>query len=127
MAGMVQPIDSFYPEIAEIWIEQMHTVELAEFTTLSLFRRLPYAPELAFRCMADERDMFQLCGFLLMSRLLMTGVEMNERAENEYLDQVAVGLHASNPSIRSAALTSLQKYRDLGSEQEQKALAILPS
>ena len=57
--------------------------ELAEYTVMNLFQRLPYASEVVFRWMADEREMFQLCGFLLMARLLMKGEKLNERAEAE--------------------------------------------
>lgn len=87
MAGLLQPVDTFYPEIADIWIEGMDYPELAEYTVMNLFQRLPYASEIVFRWMADEREMFQLCGFLLMARLLMKGEKLNERAEAEFLDQ----------------------------------------
>ena len=87
LAGLLQPADTFYPEIADIWIEGMDYPELAEYTVMNLFQRLPYASEVVFRWMADEREMFQLCGFLLMARLLMKGERLNERAEAEFLDQ----------------------------------------
>ena len=87
LAGLLQPVDSFCPEIADIWIEDMHYPELAEYTVMNLFQRLPYASEVVFRWMADDREYFQLCGFLLMARLLMKGQKLNERAEAEFLDQ----------------------------------------
>ena len=83
LAGLLQPADTFYQEIADIWIEGMDYPELAEYTVMNLFQRLPYASEVVFRWMADEREMFQLCGFLLMARLLMKGEKLNERAESE--------------------------------------------
>ena len=43
LAGMLQPVDSFYPEIAEIWIEGMPTAEIAQLTVMNLFQKLPYA------------------------------------------------------------------------------------
>lgn len=87
MAGLLQPVETFYREIAEIWIEDMHYPELAEYTVMNLFQRLPYASEVVFPWMADEREYFQLCGYLLMARLLMKGWTLNERAEEEFLDQ----------------------------------------
>ena len=87
MAGLLQPADTFYREIAEIWIEDMRYPELAEYTVMNLFQRLPYASEVVFCWMADEREYFQLCGFLLMARLLMQGMVLNERSEEEFLDQ----------------------------------------
>ena len=32
LAGLLQPADTFYPEIADIWIEGMDYPELAEYT-----------------------------------------------------------------------------------------------
>lgn len=37
MAGLLQPVETFYREIAEIWIEDMHYPELAEYTVMNLF------------------------------------------------------------------------------------------
>lgn len=91
LAGLLQPADTFYQEIADIWIEGMDYPELAEYTVMNLFQRLPYASEVVFRWMADEREMFQLCGFLLMARLLMKGEKLNERAEAEFLDRSMYG------------------------------------
>lgn len=45
MAGLLQPVDGFCREIAEIWIEDMRYPELAEYTVMNLFQRLPYASE----------------------------------------------------------------------------------
>lgn len=84
MAGLLQPVDGFCREIAEIWIEDMRYPELAEYTVMNLFQRLPYASEVVFPWIADEREYFQLCGYLLMTRLLMKGWTLNERAEAEF-------------------------------------------
>lgn len=44
--------------------------------------------------MADDREYFQLCGFMLMARLLMKGNQLNERAEAEFLDQALTSLQS---------------------------------
>ena len=81
---MLQPVETFYPEIADIWVEDMRYPEIAELTCMSLFQYLPYASEKAFEWMADEREYFQLCGFMLMARLLMKGNQLTERSEAEF-------------------------------------------
>lgn len=110
LAGLLQPVDSFCPEIADIWIEDMHYPELAEYTIMNLFQRLPYASEVVFRWMADEREYFQLCGFLLMARLLMKGQKLNERAEAEFLDQAFTALEGDIVSVQKAAALALCKF-----------------
>lgn len=110
LAGLLQPVDSFCPEIADIWIEDMHYPELAEYTVMNLFQRLPYASEVVFRWMADDREHFQLCGFLLMARLLMKGQKLNERAEAEFLDQAFTALEGDIVSVQKAAALALCKF-----------------
>lgn len=110
LAGLLQPADTFYQEIADIWIEGMDYPELAEYTVMNLFQRLPYASEVVFRWMADEREMFQLCGFLLMARLLMKGEKLNERAEAEFLDQACTAVEGDCGPVQKAASVVLRKY-----------------
>lgn len=128
LAGLLQPADTFYPEIADIWIEGMDYPELAEYTVMNLFQRLPYASEVVFRWMADEREMFQLCGFLLMARLLMKGEKLNERAEAEFLDQACTAVEGDCGPVQKAASVALRKYAHQSRENKRtvsKQLGIL--
>ena len=119
LAGLLQPADTFYPEIADIWIEDMDYPELAEYTVMNLFQRLPYASEVVFRWMADEREMFQLCGFLLMARLLMKGEKLNERAEAEFLDQACTAVEGDSGPVQKAASVALRKYAHQSRENKR--------
>lgn len=110
LAGILQPVDTFYPEIAEIWIEDMHLPELAEYTVMNLFQYLPYASDVVFGWIADEREYFQVCGYLLMARLLMKGMKLNERAEAEFLDQAFTALENDGTNVRRAASVALRKF-----------------
>lgn len=119
LAGLLQPADTFYQEIADIWIEGMDYPELAEYTVMNLFQRLPYASEVVFRWMADEREMFQLCGFLLMARLLMKGERLNERAEAEFLDQACTAVEGDCGPVQKAASVALRKYAHQSRENKR--------
>ena len=119
LAGLLQPADTFYQEIADIWIEGMDYPELAEYTVMNLFQRLPYASEVVFRWMADEREMFQLCGFLLMARLLMKGEKLNERAEAEFLDQACTAVGGDCGPVQKAASVALRKYAHQSRENKR--------
>lgn len=119
LAGLLQPADTFYPEIADIWIEGMDYPELAEYTVMNLFQRLPYESEVVFRWMADEREMFQLCGFLLMARLLMKGEKLNERAEAEFLDQACTAVEGDCGPVQKAASVALRKYAHQSRENKR--------
>ena len=112
MAGLLQPTETFYPEIADIWIEDMRYPELAEYTVMNLFQRLPYAAEVVFHWMADEREYFLLCGFLLMARLLSRGLVLNERAEAEFIDQAFTSVESEYLVVQRAAALALRKYAE---------------
>ena len=77
---MLQPIDTFYPEIADIWVEDIQNIEIAELTCMNLFQHLPYAPAKSLHWIADEQEYVQTCGFLTAARLLMKKGDMTERA-----------------------------------------------
>lgn len=121
MATLLQPVDTFYPEIAEIWVEDMQYSELAEYAVMNLFQYLPYASESAFCWMADGREYFQLCGFLLMARLLMKKMKLSERAEAEFLDQAFTALEDESFRVRKSAVLALCKF-GLQSRDNRKTL-----
>ena len=119
LAAMLQPTDSFFPEIADIWVCSMPNVEIAQHTVQNLFSRLPYASQKAYEWLARDEEMFQVCGYLILARLFMQGTTPNERSENEFLDQARTALHAS-PAIQRAAISALQKFQTLGDEAYKK-------
>lgn len=110
LAGLLQPIDSFYPEIADIWVEQMQTIEIAELTCMHLFQHLPYAPAKSFHWIASEDGYAPICGFLTIARLLSQKGEMEERATEEFLDQAICAALSGSYQLRKAALLALRKY-----------------
>lgn len=127
LAGLLMPVEAFYPEIADIWVEQIPTQEIAELTVMNLFSRLPYASSAAFRWIADSREIFQVCGFLLLTRLCMKGCEFNERAANELLDQAITALQDENVRVAQQAFILLRKYVMLGNAQCKSVLHALKS
>ena len=112
LAGLLQPVDTFYPEIAEL-------------TCMSLFQHLPYASEKAFQWMADEGEYFQFCGYMLMARLLMKGNLMSERAENEFIDQATTALQGETGMVCRAASTALRRFACQHPDNARKMQKIL--
>lgn len=110
LATLLQPIESFYPEIADIWVERITTQEIAELASMNLFQHLPYAPQKSLQWMASEEPMTQACGLLTAARLLMKKGDLAERAENELLDQSLTAFVAGPYVVRSAASALLRRY-----------------
>lgn len=114
LATMVMPPDEILPEVVDIWMEQTETVEIAEQAAMNLYQHLPYAAMKAYQWIASERELCQLCGFHVLSRLFMRGQEPNERGINEFLDQAHVALLSPSLTVRKAALNSLNRFAELG-------------
>ena len=125
LATMIMPPDKILPEVVDIWMEQTETIEIAEQAAMNLYQYLPYAPMKAYEWMASDKDLYQLCGFHVLSRLFMNGQEPNERGINEFLDQAHVALQSPNVTVRKAALNSLNRFADLGLVYQRMADSIL--
>lgn len=110
LAGLLQPVDSFLPEIADIWIENIPNIEIAELTCMNLFQHLPYAPAKSFRWIAAEDEYTQVCGFLTIARLLVKKGDMDERVQNEFLDQAITAFLSGSYHVRNAALAAIRRF-----------------
>jgi hypothetical protein len=110
LAAYLQPTDSFDPELADFWMESVHSTELADYLCMALFRRLPYASQKAFQWMASDNRMEVYTGFRLMSHLFaILGTEMNECSRNEFVDQAHAALQGDDLLIKQAAQTALER------------------
>ena len=121
LATMLMPPDEILPEVVDIWQEQIPSQEIAEQLAFNLYQHLPFAAEKAYQWIASDKEYDQLCGFHVLSRLFMNGQEPNERGINEFLDQALCALQGPYPSVRKAALQSLQRFAELGILYERLA------
>jgi hypothetical protein len=121
LATMIMPADQMLPELADVWMEQTPTQEIAELCAMNLYQHLDYAPVLAFEWIASDQPLRQLCGYHILARLFRGGQVPNERGINEFLDQVHVVLQAGGIGVRHAAMNSLNCFCELGPAYEQIA------
>ena len=110
LAGYLQPSNTFDPELADFWMESVHNTELADYLSMILFRRLPYASQKAFEWIASGERMKMYTGFRLMSHLFtILGTEMNERSRNEFIDQAQAALQGDDLLIKQVAQSALER------------------
>ena len=127
LATMVMPADEVLPEVIDIWMEQVPTQEIAEQAAFNLFQYLPFAADKAYTWMASDKELYQLCGFHIISRLFMNGQSPNERGINEFIDQALVALQGPFMSVRKAAMQSIIHFSELGLVYERLAKSALKS
>lgn len=121
LATMMMPPGEMLPDVADIWMEQMPTVEIAEQAAFNLFQHLPYAADKAFRWIADAGLLPQICGYHILSRLFARGQQPNERGINEFLDQALTALASESVTLRKAAMQSILRFAQLGLVYERIA------
>ena len=118
---MIMPAEKMLPEVVDIWMEQTPNQEIAEQAAFNLYQYLPYAPEKAYTWMASEKELYQLCGFHIISRLFMNKQEPNERGINEFIDQALVALQGNSIPVKKAAMSAVRRFADLGLVYERIA------
>ncbi len=125
LTPMLAPPERLLPEVADIWLEQAHTQEEVSCLVRYLFCRTPFASDKAFQWMADEREMLQLGGFLLVAQLMRRGGTLAPRDEAELLDQAEAALQATNTLCRKAAYNALLCLAEKGLRQERLVETLL--
>jgi 3-methyladenine DNA glycosylase AlkD len=125
LATMIMPADQVLPEVIDIWMEQTDTQEIAEQAAYNLYQYLPYAPEKAYTWMASKKELYQLCGFHVLSRLFMNKQEPNERGINEFIDQALAALQGNSLPVKKAAMSCMQRFAELGLVYERLSKSAL--
>ena len=87
LATMIQPVRQFDAEFADLWMESVHTVEIAQIAALNLFQYMDCAADKAFQWIASDDEIRQVTGLSIVSHLLRR-TELNPRSVNELNDQL---------------------------------------
>lgn len=125
LATLLMPHDKMPEEVAEIWMEQTHSQEMAEMQAFNLYQYVSYAPKLAYRWMALDDTVKEICAYDILGRLFMKVREPNERGINEFIDQAVTALKSPSAGLRHAAMNALTRFADLGLVFERLAKAAL--
>ena len=125
LATMLMPADQMLPEVVDIWMEQTDSQEIAEQAAFNLYQHLPYAADKAFQWLASDKELYQLCGYHILTRLFMNKQEPNERGINEFIDQAIVALQGESIPVRKAAMSAVQRFANLGLVYERIAKSAL--
>lgn len=101
-------------EVADIWVEEMATAELAQVGSLCLFPSMPHAADMAFGWIASGHPMRELCGYLTLARLLQRGAVLSDASVQELRDQAAASLPGASLPLRKAIAASLGQLDEEG-------------
>lgn len=127
LATMIMPAEEMLTDVADIWMEQTPTQEIAEIAAFQLYQYLEDAPVLAFKWLASGKTLYEICGFQVLARLFMQGLEPDERGINELMDQALAALQSEHAGVRHAAMNCIQRFAGLGEDYETIARKALSS
>lgn len=114
LATMIMPVERMHSDMAELWMEQTQTQELAEQAAFNLYQYMDEAPMLAFKWIASAEPLRQIAGYAILGRLLMNGRELNSRGINELIDQAHSALADGDAAVRHAAYNCMVRFADMG-------------
>lgn len=114
LATMIMPADKVSHDVIELWIEQTHTLEIAEQAALNLYQYLPFAKEEAYQLIASDNEIRQICGHHVLSRLFMNGTETNKKETDEFIDQIQTAISSESVALKKAAIASIIHFSELG-------------
>jgi DNA alkylation repair enzyme. len=125
LAIMMMPVDEMSSDLADLWMEQTPSQEIAELAAFHLYQYLDDAPMMAFEWMASEKPLYQICGFQLLACLFSKGREANERGINEFLDQAVTALQGEHLGVRHAAFACVRRFAAMGEAENTIANSAL--
>lgn len=125
LATLLMPAEKMPQEVAEIWMEQTRSQEMAEMQAFNLYQYVSYAPVIAYQWMASHEDVYQICAYGILARLFMKGQEPNERGINEFIDQAVTALKQGSAGVRHAAMNAMLRFIELGVVYERVATSAL--
>lgn len=107
LATLIMPHEEMSRELAELWMEQTDSQEIAEMLAFNLLQYVDYAAELAYKWISGDGVYSQIAGYSILSRLIMNGQSPDVRGINELIDQAITALDDQVMPVRHAAYNCL--------------------
>ena len=119
LATLIMPMEEMTTQLAELWMEQVQTLEMAEMLAHNLLQYLDLAPQLAFEWVATSQPLRQVCGYHIISGKIRQGAIPDVRELAEIIDQATTALRDESIPVRHAAYNCLNRLASLGDDYAQ--------
>lgn len=116
LASLIMPPEEMDEKLAENWIGEINSQDLAEMACFNLFQHLHHAADLSYKWMNSDREIEQMCGYLILTRLFMKRENPHGSRIDEFMDEVAQALNSENMGVRHAALNCVNKFAELSED-----------
>lgn len=116
LATLIMPPADMLPDLACLWVSLVPNQEIAAMVSFNLFQYIEDAKDLAFKWLASESELVQMCGYNVLSRLFMRGDTLDFREINELFDQAKVALESGGLSLQHAVVNMLLRFCSISDE-----------
>lgn len=116
LATLIMPPADMLPDLACLWVSQVPNQEIAAMVSFNLFQYIEDAKDLAFKWLASESELVQMCGYNVLSRLFMRGDTLDFREINELFDQAKAALESGSLSLQHAVVNMLLRFCSISDE-----------
>lgn len=116
LATLIMPPADVQPDLACLWVSQIPNPEIAAMVSFNLFQYIDGAKELAFKWLAAEGELEQMCGYNVLSRLFMRSEKLDAREINELFDQAKTALDGGSVSLQHTVVNMLLRFCSISNE-----------
>lgn len=127
LATLIMPPADMQPDLACLWVSQVPNQEIAAMVSFNLFQYIDGAKDLAFKWLASESELEQMCGYNVLSRLFMRGETLEPREINELLDQAKTAFEGGSVSLQHTVVNMLSRFCSISEEYNKIAKSAFKS
>lgn len=127
LATLIMPPADMQPDLACLWVSQVPNQEIAAMVSFNLFQYIDGAKDLAFKWLASESELEQMCGYNVLSRLFMRGETLEPREINELLDQAKTAFEGGSVSLQHTVVNMLSRFCFISDEYNKIAKSAFKS
>lgn len=127
LATLIMPPADMQPDLACLWVSQVPNQEIAAMVSFNLFQYIDGAKDLAFKWLASESELEQMCGYNVLSRLFMRGETLEPREINELLDQAKTAFEGGSVSLQHTVVNMLSRFCSISDEYNKIAKSAFKS
>ncbi len=127
LAAMIMPPGQMDKTIACEWMTSLKTTEEAEMCAFCLFRKLPFALDLAVRWLCHDSALCRICSYNILCRLLPQMTCCHEAVADAIIAAVKKDLASTRGALRQAAYNCLTRFVEVDSKCREAGDAIIKS
>ncbi|MCD7974086.1 MAG: DNA alkylation repair protein [Candidatus Azobacteroides sp.] len=110
LSAMLQPSETFTPEMAEERMQQMPNSEIARQYVTSVFSRVPFAEKMAVSWLDATDELTRITGYLILLRLFAKGDDLSEHTEAIFPEKAWRDIDSPSFSLKKAVTDCLKRY-----------------